>query len=221
MLLSALVWVSYGFYCVFGALCLATGLYIVAEFVEEHTKLTRRILRWVIICVFALRILLWITERFSFVNTLAGELALGCYYTLIQKNFPFIEFKNPVFLAAVGLSILDHFLWFRYFHVYPEFLFPEILAYFVICVWLVPFGVFVSLSSNDNMLPGLSLGNVPASSYGTAPQWQQQAGGNGDLDAANKPRHIRTVNRLLALFNFLRKKRQEILPSSVLNVKAL
>lgn len=29
----------------------------------------------------------------------------------------------------------------------------QFLAYFVICVWLVPFGLFVSLGVNDNVLP--------------------------------------------------------------------
>jgi hypothetical protein len=36
-----------------------------------------------------------------------------------------------------------------------------------------------------------------------------------------KPRHGRTVNRLLSFFSFLKKKRDEILPSSVFNVKAI
>jgi hypothetical protein len=32
-------------------------------------------------------------------------------------------------------------------------MFLQFLAYFVVCVWLVPFGLFVSLSVNDNVLP--------------------------------------------------------------------
>lgn len=89
----------------------------------------------------------------------------------------------------------------------------EILSYFTLCVWLIPFAFFISLSSNDNFLPGISLGD------GGGASWRANSGGAEDA-MGTKPR-MRTVNRVLAIFNFLRKKRQEILPSSVLNVKAL
>jgi len=130
---------------------------------------------------------------------------------------------NPKFLCAIALSLVDHFTWFRFFHLYQGFAFTEILAFFTICIWLVPFGFFVSLSSTDSMLPGIHLG----AGAGGVGVWRSSAGadfGSQELDASelvggSKPR--RSVNRLLWLFNFLRKKRQEILPSSVLNVKAL
>ena len=50
----------------------------------------------------------------------------------------------------------NHCLWFYYFS-YHYYQFSQILAYFFICVWLVPFGFFISLSANENVLPG-SLG---------------------------------------------------------------
>jgi hypothetical protein len=34
--------------------------------------------------------------------------------------------------------------------------FTEIASYFGICVWLVPFALFVSLSAGDNVLPTMS-----------------------------------------------------------------
>ena len=40
--------------------------------------------------------------------------------------------------------------------------FTEIASYFGICVWLVPFALFVSLSASDNVLP--TMGSEPTSS---------------------------------------------------------
>ncbi|RUS16609.1 transmembrane adaptor Erv26-domain-containing protein [Endogone sp. FLAS-F59071] len=50
------------------------------------------------------------------------------------------------------LVLVDHFVWFQYFtrHYVP---FGDIAAFFGICVWIVPFAYFISLSANDNALP--------------------------------------------------------------------
>ena len=32
----------------------------------------------------------------------------------------------------------------------------QVMAYFTICMWLVPFAFFVSLSANENVLPTLN-----------------------------------------------------------------
>lgn len=64
--------------------------------------------------------------------------------------------------------MLNHYVWFRHFSNYqtqsyrtmntyydrpdvPSF--TQIASFFGICVWLVPFSLFVSLSANDNVLP--------------------------------------------------------------------
>lgn len=35
-------------------------------------------------------------------------------------------------------------------------IFLQVLAYFTLCLWLVPFALFVSLSANENVLPTLA-----------------------------------------------------------------
>lgn len=52
--------------------------------------------------------------------------------------------------------------------------FTEIASYFGICVWLVPFALFVSLSAGENVLPSMGSeyatgGEVPGSSVGGVP----------------------------------------------------
>jgi hypothetical protein len=83
----------------------ASGLYLVAEFVEEHTAITKKALRYAILSVFVLRFLLAVFEPFSFWISLLGLVALVLYYRLLQKKFPFIEFTNPMFLTASGTLI--------------------------------------------------------------------------------------------------------------------
>lgn len=85
---------------------------------------------------------------------------------------------NP--LVAV-LVLLNHYIWFRHFsdhqnqaynqHSYygaPENMptFTEIASYFCLCVWLVPFALFVSLSASDNVLP--TMGSEEPTTHGGA-----------------------------------------------------
>lgn len=44
--------------------------------------------------------------------------------------------------------------------------FSQVASYFGICVWLVPFSLFVSLSANDNVLPTMGSSEPPRSAGG-------------------------------------------------------
>jgi hypothetical protein len=69
-------------------------------------------------------------------------------------------------LMSLVLVLLNHYMWFNHFSfaslartpqsrydptILPTF--TEIASYFGLCVWLVPFSLFVSLSASDNVLP--------------------------------------------------------------------
>lgn len=72
------------------------------------------------------------------------------------------------------LVLVNHYFWFRHFsdaqaqaynnmrsyYDKPEGpSFTQIASYFGICVWLVPFALFVSLSASDNVLPTIGSEN--------------------------------------------------------------
>lgn len=75
---------------------------------------------------------------------------------------------------------MNHYLWFKHFsnaqarafknmssyYESPDNIptFTEIASYFGLCVWLVPFALFVSLSASDNVLP--TMGNEGPSTPG-------------------------------------------------------
>lgn len=75
------------------------------------------------------------------------------------------------------LVLLNHYFWFRHFSASqrryrPSYYdppdlptFTEIASYFGLCVWLVPFALFVSLSASDNVLPTMG-SEEPASRRG-------------------------------------------------------
>jgi len=81
------------------------------------------------------------------------------------------------------LVLLNHYLWFRHFSAprarqsasqyrrvtYDEWdedhaSFTEVASFFGLCVWLIPFALFVSLSASENVLP--SMGSEYATGHG-------------------------------------------------------
>ncbi len=83
--------------------------------------------------------------------------------------------------TCLALVIVNHYLWFRHFSAPPpssayasypysrDINFPtftEISSYFGLCVWLVPFALFVSLSAGENVLP--SMGSEYATGEGSS-----------------------------------------------------
>jgi hypothetical protein len=133
--------------------------------------------------IIGIHVFLLIFDRFPFFITAFSIFAHIVYSTNLRKfpfisltSSSFIascgNFNSiPLILVFV---LLDHFLFFRYFssfppprsHVYDRFStdplasrsdpapsFGQVAAFFGICVWLVPFGLFVSLSAGELVLP--------------------------------------------------------------------
>lgn len=125
--------------------------------------------------VLVLHLALLLLEDFPALLILLGLFSHATYFTLL-RTFPFIYVTDVKFIASCVLAVASHVLWFRHFTntdvFYP---FSEILAFFLFCVWLIPFGFFgenvatpaprtealtlffcflpVSLSANESALP--------------------------------------------------------------------
>ncbi|KAL8616559.1 hypothetical protein ACOMHN_036591 [Nucella lapillus] len=132
-------------------LSIAAGLYYLAELVEEYTVMTGKIIRYLIIATTGVYVLIFLCEDFPLLMVGAGLVSCGAHLAVLH-TFPFFDLASPAFIASVVLLVLDHYLAFSHFSDvwYP---FAEVLAYFTICLWLVPFAFFVSLSANENTLP--------------------------------------------------------------------
>lgn len=152
MFFSPLVYASGYLVLLFLAVCMACGLYYMAELAEEYSRLTKKILKYSIISVIVIHALLLVLDGFPFFTTLFGIALHGVYYQFL-KDFPFVKFSEPLFLGACVGLLVNHYLWIVYFREEYQYRVPQIMAFFVPCVWLVPFGFFVSVSLGDTVLP--------------------------------------------------------------------
>jgi len=152
--LYALSWVSTVLQICFVTLAIAAGLYYLAELVEEYTVMTAKVIRWMVILVLVTYIGLFIFENIPTTLVVCGIIAQLTHLALLS-SFPFFNVSSPSFILAVIMVLVNHYFAFSYFgeNYYP---FSEVMAYFTICMWLVPFAFFVSLSANENVLPTIS-----------------------------------------------------------------
>jgi hypothetical protein len=134
------------------AVCLATGLYYIAELCEEYSRLTKRVLTHALRAVLALHAALLLFDRQPVACVLAGAAAHCCYARLLPR-FPHFVLLSPEFGLAAAALLLTHALWLRHFY-YDTYASAEYVAgFFVVLVWAVPFGFFISLAASDSTLP--------------------------------------------------------------------
>lgn len=138
----------------FATLAIAAGLYYLAEIVEEYTVYTAKLIKYLTLITLGIYIGLFLFEELSTTMILVGVVAQITHLMLLQ-NFPFFTMTSPSFLLSIALVVVNHYLAFQFFgqNYYP---FSEVMAYFTLCLWLVPFAFFVSLSANENVLPTTS-----------------------------------------------------------------
>eukprot|EP01125_Pyxidicula_operculata_P020200 TRINITY_DN7427_c0_g1_i1.p1 TRINITY_DN7427_c0_g1~~TRINITY_DN7427_c0_g1_i1.p1 ORF type:complete len:200 (+),score=22.00 TRINITY_DN7427_c0_g1_i1:42-641(+) len=150
LLLLAVRYLSYVLMFCFATVCLACGLYYFAELVEEHEKTAKKFIRYSIYVVFVAHVFVWF-EGFPFLCILSGLITHFVYYKLLDQ-FPNIKLTNILFIIACVFFIISHTLWFNHFtSVYYSF--EDVLGFFILCVWSVPFSFFISLSTDETTLP--------------------------------------------------------------------
>eukprot|EP01112_Ceratiomyxa_fruticulosa_P003042 TRINITY_DN1344_c0_g1_i1.p1 TRINITY_DN1344_c0_g1~~TRINITY_DN1344_c0_g1_i1.p1 ORF type:complete len:208 (-),score=21.15 TRINITY_DN1344_c0_g1_i1:43-666(-) len=194
MMLVVLVYLTYAVLFAFTTICLAAGLYYLAELVEEYAFFTKKIIKYAIWVILLIHVLIWLTvSEIGTLEICIGLVAHVVYSSLLPK-FPTVELLGPRFLLSVVMVITNHLSWFFYFRDH-YFSFPQIMSIFLLLVWIIPFTFFISLSANENTLP---YGNP---SIATA---------SGDYLHSKRGR---SVNVLRSIFGLLRRKTETILPS--------
>ncbi|KAI9724442.1 MAG: hypothetical protein M1812_000510 [Candelaria pacifica] len=172
----------------FLTLAIASGLYYLSELVEEHTVLAKKLLTYLIYIVVAIQFLLAVIDRFPISLSLLSIFSHVVYAGNLRR-FPIVKLSDPLFILSCILVLLNHYLWFQHFSLPPSLpptsrtnryvtpdlpTFTEIASYFGLCVWLVPFALFVSLSAGENVLPSMG------SEYATGDGVGARAAGGGD-----------------------------------------
>jgi hypothetical protein len=195
-------------FVLFFAVCLATGLYYLAELVEEYTRLTRKIISYAIKVVIGLHVLLLFVDRLPVIPIIVGVASHAVYYRLL-KTFPYISLTAPDFLGSVGLLILSHVAWIRFFYTDPRCIYVSMewtFGFMLVMVWIVPFAFFISLAANESVLPG---GGGSYSAFGSS-----DFDGTATTSSSSAPprRKGRRQSTILGFLNFLKSKRDEVLP---------
>lgn len=146
-----LSWVSLLLQIAFVTLAIAAALYYLAELIEEYTATTKQVIKVMIMISCGINVGLWIIEGFPLSMTGVGLLTNIIELGLLV-SFPYIELSSPHFICTVVLVFVNHYLAFNFF---SEVYYPinEVLTYFVVCLWVIPFTFFISLSASDNVLP--------------------------------------------------------------------
>ncbi|XP_067133040.1 protein TEX261 [Centruroides vittatus] len=132
-------------------LSVAAGLYYLAEFVEEYTVFSGKVIKVIIIVTFVIYGGLFIFEDLPTSMIVCGVIS-QILHIFVLRTFPFFIPMSIPFIGTIVFAIINHYLAFSYFTsvYYP---FSEVLTYFTLCLWIVPFAFFVSLCANENVLP--------------------------------------------------------------------
>jgi uncharacterized protein YacL len=196
MWLYALSWVAMVIQICFVTLSIVAGLYYMAELVEEYTVMTAKIIRYTILSTTLVLLGFLVFEDLPLM--LVGCcLASNLMYYLMMQTFPFTQLMSPSFILSIVLLVVNHYMAFSFFSSvwYP---FSEVLAFFTVCLWLVPFALFVSLSANENVLPTSVMPEVKSET-------------DGDIVS----NYFRRKGKRYGLLSFLKSAQDTILPQRV------
>jgi len=139
------------------AFSISSGLYFVAELAEEYPTRAGRVLKWSLGVVMFLHVLLWL-DGLPLYESFMGILCHCAYCSMLQA-YPFVELVSVQSVLSALAFLVSHYVWFQYFldNISDAF---HIVGFFLVFVWLVPCGLFVSLSISENTLPGLGGGGA-------------------------------------------------------------
>lgn len=191
LVFNGLVYVSGYLSLMFVAVCLACGLYYLAELAEEHTQLMRRLMKLAIMAVLVVHMLMLALEQLPYA-ALAVGFATHLSYWWLMRDFPFIRVLSLSFLVSFALLVASHYLWASHFFAHFHKATP-VACFFIFNVWLVPFGFFVSLSVNESTLPDRQAASAE-DVYSEGGRSKQRSG-------------------IVSMFSFFQQKRDDLVPA--------
>jgi hypothetical protein len=159
----------------------ATTLYYLAELAEEFSSLAKIFVKYALyvlnfphcciairhfgfflnsVCVFLFQIvlashvlLMVFDDTMPFFNMMISMLCQAVYASMFA-TFPVAVVTSPAFISSCVALIVSHLTWYWHFQDMHYMFTPvEVMAFFLIFVWIVPFSLFVSVSIGDSSLP--------------------------------------------------------------------
>lgn len=179
---SSLLFSSFGMLLVFITVCaailgivsitlaLAAALYYLSELVEENLLYTAKIIKKIAISISIITIILPLTDNLPYLPVFISSIANISYiHSLNPTILPNLSLSSPIIITNAILALISHYSWFHSFSnpyiptiterlsdnfippYYPSFY--EISAFFALQIWLIPFSIFILVSSNEHSLP--------------------------------------------------------------------
>lgn len=143
---------------------------------EEYTVTAKKCITIIVLFVTTVYVLFMCLDNLPWSMVICGLVAQALH-AIILTDFPYVKLMSVQFIGAVIMLFINHYLAFSFFTQY-YFNFTEVrryllkrnliwvlnnfaqilihlqvLGYFTVCLWIVPFALFVSLNANDNVLP--------------------------------------------------------------------
>jgi len=196
LLFTAMVYISGYIFLLFVAVCLACGLYYLAELAEEYTSLTKKLMWGASISVLVCHGLFFVFEDLPSLPLAVG-VGSHASYIILLREFPFLRVLSPAFLLSIAMLIVSNVLWARHFTAHYHQM-THVLCFFIFNVWLVPFGFFVALSVNEAVLPD-RLASTASDSY--------SEGGR-----------TKAVSGIKSAFSYMQEKKEDMMPSTAKRV---
>lgn len=179
---------------VFLSICLAAGLYYIAELIEEQTQLAKQIITWISEGTLLVHALLLFWDRLPALPVCTSAAAHIAYLQLL-KSFPFFRLLSPEGLASMALLIAANVAWGRYFwHTWHSL--EYIFGFLLMTTWVNPVLLILSLAANEQTLPGGA--GAPYSSSSSSGQPKKRA----------------SRGLVISLVGWLRQKKGDMLPAA-------
>lgn len=135
------------------ALSISSGLYLLAELAEEYPTLTGKCIKYLTGVALVLQVVLLI-DGLPMYQSCIGLVSHVIYASML-KQFPFVQLYSVQSLLAVLAFFACNIVWLQYFIENGTYEMLQVLGFFVLLVWAVPCALFISVSLNDNSLPGM------------------------------------------------------------------
>lgn len=135
------------------ALSISSGLYLLAEIAEEYPTLTGKCIKYLTGIALVLQVVLWLDGLPAY-QSIVGLLSHVVYASML-KQFPFVQLYSVQSLLSVIAFFACNIVWLQYFIETGAYEMLQVLGFFVLLVWAVPCALFISVSLNDNSLPGM------------------------------------------------------------------
>jgi hypothetical protein len=157
--LSSIQWVAGWVAILVLALAIASLLYLLCDLAEENVAFTRKFLKYSIQIICVLYTIMGVADPDVPVQKCLIGVACHAAYLPLMTTFPILHNPlSPVPIIALVATVSNHISWFRHFLAAAgtaggAISATGVLGFFLLFVWMVPLGFFVSMITSDECLP--------------------------------------------------------------------